>query len=392
MTTASTETTQETPRERSPTVSVILPAYNEEEALPSVLEETERLLDSTYEVIVVDDGSSDHTREIADASGCRVVAHGHNRGKGAAIRTGLEAANGDYIVVMDADASYPVAAIPDVVAKLGDYDIVRGRRRLDPDNTPWINRVGNTAFNRVLSALHGLDSGDHLSGLYGMHRDVLSALDTEAPGFDIEVEIGIKSKARGLTVADVPIAYRPRLGDKKLHPVRDGARILGRILRLVLLYRPLLLFGIPGAVLLVLSVVGAIALSRGPVVTPYLGLSIHTFIVATLGVLTGFQLLVFGVAASLYKVRLGFAAPRLLWKLTSPAARTTAAAVGTLLFLVGAVALAVMIVGWIAAGGPAFTNTRGLVLAATALVLGLQLMSAAFFIAIFRDRSAAPVR
>ena len=149
-----------------------------------------------------------------------------------------------------------------------------------------------------------------MSGLYGFRAGALEDLATEATGFDIEVEIGIKVKERGLSVAVLSIEYLPRIGDKKLSPLNDGARILGRILRLMLIYRPLLLFGLPGLILATTSLVAAIALSGGPIITGYLGLAIHTFIVSALGILAGFQLMVFGIAGAVYRQQWGSARRR----------------------------------------------------------------------------------
>ena len=304
------ELTEHTPAQDSafPGLSVVLPAFNEEQALPTVVGNIRRSV-TDAEIIVVDDGSQDATPQIAHDLDCVLVRHDHNRGKGTAIRSGLARSRGDKIIVMDADATYPASAIPRMVELLEDHDFVRADRQIDDSNTPYVNRVGNRALGATLRTLHGLGPGDHLSGLYGFRAGALEDLATEATGFDIEVEIGIKVKERGLSVAVLSIEYLPRIGDKKLSPLNDGARILGRILRLMLIYRPLLLFGLPGLILATTSLVAAIALSGGPIITGYLGLSIHTFIVSALGILAGFQLMVFGIAGAVYRQPVG-SAPR----------------------------------------------------------------------------------
>ena len=288
---------------------------------------------------------------------------------------------------MDADATYPASAIPRMVELLEDHDFVRADRQIDDSNTPYVNRVGNRALGATLRTLHGLGPGDHLSGLYGFRAGALEDLATEATGFDIEVEIGIKVKERGLSVAVLSIEYLPRIGDKKLSPLNDGARILGRILRLMLIYRPLLLFGLPGLILATTSFVAAIALSGGPIITGYLGLSIHTFIVSALGILAGFQLMVFGIAGAVYRQHVGFRASPVLDAVTSPTARMVAAISGGLLTIVCGVWLAVTIIGWIVAGGPVFTAARSLVFTATGAVFGLQLLSASLFVTLLSDRT-----
>jgi len=369
-----------------PALSVILPALNEEGALPTVVTDIRKWVPDA-EIIVVDDGSEDATAQIARSLECVLISHDHNRGKGSALRSGLEEARGKNVIIMDADATYPASAIPAMVALLEDHDFVRAERKIDDSNTPYVNRVGNKVLGATLRTLHGLGPGDHLSGLYGFRAGVLEDLGTEATGFDIEVEIGIKVKERMLLVAVLPIEYLPRIGDKKLNPARDGARILGRILRLVLTYRPLLLFGLPGLILAVTSLIAALALSGGPIITGYLGLSIHTFIVFALGILAGLQLMVFGVAGAVYRQQLGFRPSGILAAVTSSKARTTAAIIGGSLTVICGVWLGITIIGWIIAGGPEFTATRSLVFAATGAVFGLQLLSASLFVTMLSDRA-----
>jgi hypothetical protein len=364
--------------------TVVLPAYNEGAALPHVLDELEASLDPSYEIMVVDDGSTDDTAEVAERHNCRLIKHSSNRGKGVAIRTGIAEAQGENVVIMDADATYPVPAIAEMVELLDENDLVRGIRSSENESMPLVNRFGNWLFNKLLAISHGLEGSDHLSGLYGIRRSAALRLGTEATGFDIETEIGIKAQARGLRVAEVPISYLPRVGEKKLSPWSDGFRILGRVIVLLLIYNPWITFIIPGLVLMAVTVTGAIWLSQGDVVTSYLGLSIHSFIVAALGVLAAFQLVIFGVAAALYGVEAGQEPPRWLRRLVSLRFRLTVASFGLLMMLVSLAKLIQLTVQW--AGTDPFTDTRALVLSTTFLVLGLQIMSAALFISIFSGR------
>jgi len=364
--------------------TVVLPAYNEAAALPHVLHELDQQLGNDYEVLVVDDGSTDETAVVAERGPCRLVRHRSNRGKGVAIRTGIAEASGDHVVIMDADATYPVSAIEQLVEMLDDHDLVRGNRASTGENMPLVNRIGNWFFNKLFAIAHGLEKGDHLSGLYGLRRDSFRRLGLEARGFDIETEIGIKAQARGLRVAEFPIEYLPRVGEKKLSPWSDGLRILGRVIVLALIYKPWVSFILPGLLLLGVSLGGAIALSAGNVNTPYFGLSTNSFIVAALGVLAAFQLTVFGVAAALYGVEAGKPPSRALLKLTSQPVRFAVAAVGGLLILGSVAKLIQLTIQW--AGDNVFTDTHALVLSTTFGVLGLQILSAVLFISIFSGR------
>ena len=369
-------------------MSVILPALDEEAALPLVLADLAEHLGPECEVIVVDDGSTDDTYEVARASEARVARHETNRGKGAAMATGAELAEGNLLVFMDADATYPAAAIPQLVEMLADFDIVRGERPIESPNIPTVNRVGNRVFNRLLSSFHQLEGHDIMSGLYGMTRDAFDALKLESLGFDIEVEIGVKAKQRGLSVGIFDIDYNPRVGDKKLRPVRDGINILSRIAGMAILYSPTVTFLVPGLIIMALGFIGAVALADGPVFVGDIGLSINSFVLATLSFLAGFQLVVLGVAATLYRVETGVAPKPWVMTLASRPVRLGAAIFGIGLTGFGAIWLIALVVSWVSAGAGDFLETESLVIAASFLVFGLQLMSAGLFLSIFSGRLA----
>ncbi len=365
--------------------SVVLPAYNEESALPIVLADLNRQLDERFEILVVDDGSTDRTGEVAAGFRCRVLRHSTNRGKGAAMVTGAAEARSDRLVFIDADGTYPVEEIQRLVELLEDHDVVRAERPADAPDMPAINRWGNRVFNRLIVAFHRLEGSDFLSGLYGIRRDEFLAMGVEAAGFDIEVEIGIKARMRGLRVTTFPIEYRPRIGEKKLKPLQDGLRILARVAGMLLLYNPVGTFVVPGMVLMSVAVVGVVILAGGPVQIASVGLSINTFILAVLGILAGLQLVIFGVAATLYRVEAGYQPRRWLIGLAARRARFSAAALGLMVALAGGWWTASIGLGWLRQGG-LFLETDRLVAAAAATVFGLQLLSAGLFLSIFAGR------
>ena len=221
--------------------SIILPAFNEAEALPSVLRSLRQVIDHRYEIIVVDDGSDDGTAEIAAQYNCTVLRHPKNLGKGAAVRTGLRAAGGRFVVIMDADNTYPVGAIPEMVALSERFDFIRGTRLYESaTQMPLVNKIGNKLFDNILRMLHGLEGADHLTGLYGLHRNILLGMNLSANRFDLEVEIGIKAHALKLRSMAMPIIYSERIGAKKLSPLRDGWCILRRCVRMASDHHPVL--------------------------------------------------------------------------------------------------------------------------------------------------------
>lgn len=367
--------------------TIILPAYNEAVALPEVLRRLFEVLDNRFEVIVVDDASTDDTAAIAGTYPCRVLRHGRNQGKGAAVRTGLLEAHGEFIVVMDADNTYPAEAVPRMVALSREYDFVRGVRQYGETEMPLVNRIGNKIFDYALRTVHGLEGNDLLSGLYGLRREALNAMDFTADRFDLEVEIGIKARAHRLRATTLPIEYGKRLGEKKLHAWRDGWQILRRTLAMALLYNPGLTFVAPGALLWGFAAILTFILSRGPVETPYVGLSDHSLIVAALGTMVGFQLVVFGIAAALYSVTVCGVPPRLwLLRLSTSRVRLGATALGLALSTSGLLLIVVTSTQWLKSGRGGFQNTGGLVAGGALLLWGTQVVLAALFISIFAGR------
>lgn len=325
-------------------VSVILPAYNEEEALPLVLASLFGILGPDAEVIVVDDASTDATMRVAIAHmvrakmapcGYRLIQHTVNRGKGAAVRTGLQAARGKFIVVMDADSTYPPEAIPRMVGLAQRHDFIRCVRVNGGENMPPVNRLGNKIFDRLLKVIHGLEGTDHLSGLYGLRRDALEKLNIRANRFDLEVEIGVKARAHGLPSITLPIHYSERLGKKKLRPYRDGWLILRHLLSMALLYRPGLTFVTPGLTILGLMTVVCGVLSFSPSATGLGHTTARMLLVIAVAASLGFQLVTFGTAAGLCSMQRGASPATWLRAFVHPVTRISVATVGSLMLAAG---------------------------------------------------------
>jgi glycosyltransferase involved in cell wall biosynthesis len=216
-----------------PTATLLIPAYDEERGLAAVLS---RLADKPIaglEVIVVDDGSKDATASVAERHEVRLLTHPVNRGKGAAVQTGLAAAAGPKIVVIDADDTYPLDAIPGLLELLDTHDHVRGTRQSGRANIPPVNRFGNAMIALAVRLVSGVRSPDPLTGLYALRAADLRRMRLTSTGFGLETEIAVKSARMKLRTADLPIRYGARQGESKLSPVRDGVVILKTILSLV---------------------------------------------------------------------------------------------------------------------------------------------------------------
>jgi hypothetical protein len=360
--------------------TVLLPAYNEAKALPEVLMNVLGVIDNTYEILVVDDGSSDDTADIARAAGCRVIRHDKNMGKGAAVRTGVSNARGRYIVVMDADATYPADAIPLTVNLLADHDFVRCIRSSGTEHIPLFNRLGNWVFDMLLFGIHRLEGKDHLSGLYGVRSEAIRTFGIESDGFDIEVELGVKVRAYGLSIATLPIGYHPRIGEKKLRPVHDGLRILSRLMNMALIANPRLVFIHPGILVWAVSGILLVLLASGPISTPFIGLHTTAFLASALGMVIGFQMIVFGIAAGLYATTVGMRSEPWLAIVSTPLVRRASAVIGAGLATIG-FAWSVAIAGvWVLSGTGPFGQSQEFILGAVIMLMGIHLTMASLFV------------
>lgn len=288
--------------------SVIVPAYNEERGLPVVIRGLVQVVDPSYEIIVVDDGSLDGTRHAAEQCACRVISHRENRGKGAAIRTGLRFAQGEHIVFIDADGTYPPEAVPEICKRLENKDMVVAKRK-DSENIHLLNRLGNRMFTRLMNALYKSRVTDALSGLYGVRKSVLQNMDLSSQGFEIETEMTIKAAQMDLSVDQIDIPYEPRIGETKLRPFQDGYRILKKIVMLMFLYNPTAVFTLPGLIIFLLSFGLMVSLLSGPIYLGGIALSYHASIFASLMALVGLQLAVSGTAIRMYAILHKFAQP-----------------------------------------------------------------------------------
>ena len=196
-----------------PIATIIVPAYNEEKGLPVVLNKLFRVIDSRYEVIVVDDGSKDNTSKITDSFPVKLIKHDINKGKGEAIMTGASNALSDSLIYIDADDTYPVATIPKMAEALSKYDMVIGSRKYGQHNIPRLNRLGNFFFRNSIRIIYGFKPYDPLTGLWGINKQQLfHCMPTVR--FAPDAEICMKAARLKLRMLDVPITYTPRLGKK----------------------------------------------------------------------------------------------------------------------------------------------------------------------------------
>src|SRR5215472_612532 len=220
-----------------PRVSVVLPAYDEAATIASVVRGCLEHTPPPCEVLVVDDGSRDETGKLAEASGARVVRLGRNQGKGVALREGIAAAQGDLLLMLDADGQDDPADIPKLLdAMAPDIDMVVGSRfrgRFEDGAITPLNYVGNRFLTLIFNVVFGTGLTDTLAGFKVIRASRLRGLSLEARRYDIEVELLFALLRGGGRVIEVPVGRAARVhGESRLASFRDGARVLGRILRL----------------------------------------------------------------------------------------------------------------------------------------------------------------
>ena len=207
-------------------ISVIIPAYNEEQALKPVVDEYSSYAD---EIIIVDDGSNDSTYEIAKPlqnEKVKVFQHKKNRGKVAALRTGVEHATGDIIIFTDADCTYPARYIPEFIDNIEHgIDLVLGSRQINKENIPLFNRFGNFIFSSLAAYISGKTIVDSQTGFRAFRKEMFVKFDVEAKSLEFETKMTVRAAKLGYKIAEIPIEYRARVGTSKLHPIRDGLKM-----------------------------------------------------------------------------------------------------------------------------------------------------------------------
>jgi glycosyltransferase involved in cell wall biosynthesis len=376
-----------------PAISVIIPCLDEEEAVGSVVDqafEGIELTGRTGEVIVVDNDSTDHSAEIAAAHGARVVTESL-RGYGSAYLAGLAAAEGTYLVMADADGTYPVRELGRFVDQLdsGD-DLVIGSRfegTIHRDAMPFLNRLGNPILTGMLNLLFGVKVSDAHCGMRAIRRDAVRTLDLHSTGMEFASEMVFKAFRRGLSVSELPIDYFPRTGESKLNRLTDAWRHV----RFMLLYSPSWLYLVPGAFMLLLGLVGMLVLASGPVDVFGRSWQIHTMLGFVAMTLIGAQVVQLGVFARTYaRVRIGERDP-LLDRLGRGLRLEHGLLGGGLLVLVAVAILGSIFVGWVAGGFGTLRHEYLTALGLTLLGLGLQVVFGSFFLALLTMRLAPSV-
>ncbi len=368
-----------------PEISVVIPCLNEEEAVGRVVDQAWEGIRSTGregEVVVVDNGSTDRSAEVAAAHGARIVTESR-RGYGNAYLTGLAAARGTYLVMGDADETYPLRELGPFVDELANgSDLVMGSRfkgRIHGDAMPFLNRfVGNPILTGMLNVFFGVKVSDAHCGMRAIRKDAVAPLELHATGMEFASEMVFKAYRRGYSVSEIPIDYYPRVGESKLNRFGDAWRHV----RFMLLYSPSWLYLLPGTILLLFGLAGMIVLASGPVDILGRTWQIHTMLGFVALTLMGAQVIQLGVFARTYaRVQIGERDP-LLERLGRRLRLEHGLIAGGLLVLIALVGMSAVAVEWVRDGFGALGRAYETALLATMLGLGVQIVFGAFFLAL----------
>ncbi len=375
-------------------LTIVMPCLNEAETLVACIEKAKQGIAAAGvagEVLIADNGSTDGSIALAERHGARVV-HVAAKGYGSALRGGIEAARGRWLIMGDSDDSYDFSEAPRFVEKLREgYDLVMGCRlpsgggSIKPGAMPWKNRwLGNPSLSFLGRLFFKTPVRDFHCGLRAFTREAYARMELKTTGMEFASEMVMKASLRAMRVAEVPITLHPdgRSRPPHLRPWRDGWRHL----RFMFIYSPRWLFLVPGLMLTTLGALAALVIFLTPLHVGDIDLDAGTLVMSCAAVIIGIQFVALACFAKAFAIAEGllpedprFARWMEAWTLEK------GLIAGALIFLGGLALLGWAVWEWARVGFgdlPYEENLRRLMAAATCLVVGLQVMGASWFLGV----------
>ena len=367
-------------------VSVVIPCLNEAKSLALCIDKAFAALKAAGvcgEVVVSDNGSTDGSVQIARDHGARVV-HAEMKGYGSALRRGIEAAHGEFIVMGDADDSYDFSQVPGFVAKWREgFEVVMGNRfkgGIKPGAMPWHHEfVGNPVLSGLLRLLFGTDIRDSHCGMRGFTRDVYDRMDVRTTGMEFASEFVIKAAKLGARMTEIPITLWPdkRGRPSHLRSFRDGWRHL----RFMGLFAPNWLFLGPGALLATVGMGLVLWLLPGPRQVGKAVLDVHTMFFGMIFVLLGAQVSFIGLFAKVFSYTERFdRQPRSLERWLRRVTLEQGLVAGVVLALIGLTGDVCVLWQWTESGFGPLNALRSVIFWSMWLFVGIQIVFSSFFL------------
>ena len=367
-------------------VSVVLPCLNEEAGISTCINKAKKIFSEhnvNAEIIVVDNGSTDNSAEIARNLGAKVIFQ-PIRGYGAAYIEGLRQAKGKYIIIADADDTYDLYQIPEFLDLLRQgYEFVIGNRfkgRIYDKSMPWMNRyIGNPILSGLCKLFFQTKVSDIHCGMRGFTRAAYENMNLKCLGMEFATEMVMEALYKKLKIKEVPINYYPRKGISKLRPFQDAWRHL----RFMFLFCPTWLYFVPGLLITCFGIFTLLLLVKGPFYFLGHNWDMHMLILASLLSILGFQLLNLGVYAKTFAVRQGYLRrDKIMLFLARNFRLEVGILIGLIFFIFGlGVNLSIFIEWWQKSFGTLY-RIREAILAMTFMSLGFQTIFSSFFISL----------
>jgi len=381
--------------ENSLEVSVVMPCLNEEDSVEICINKCFQAFEKNNikgEVVVVDNGSTDRSKEIIINSKARLIEE-KVKGYGSAYLRGFSEARGKYIIMGDSDDTYDFLIINDFIKPLREgYDFVIGKRILNKMKNgsgamPWLHRyIGNPVLSGILRLFFGINISDAHCGMRSLTKEAYKKMNLKSLGMEFASEMVIRAKKTNLKFKEIPIEYRLRIGESKLRTFRDGWRHL----RFMLIYSPTHLFFYPGLLLFALGLLIVVFLIKGPIFIYGFPIDFHVMFFGSMLMVIGYQIINLGFFAKIYSHSENFeeeSNDKIIVFILRKIKLEQMILVGTIAIVAGMIIFGDVVIDWkkwMETGRGTFNGVRKMIPAFTLIILGFQNIFFGFYYSILK--------